>query len=881
MNEAALHTRGIIVETLLQVAHRVVEVASSHVISAIWDRPGATFNVPPSEFVGKKISDVRNNTVFARSEELIEAGFKTGESKSVEYTTIGADGLPVTYSIRVVLCHPDKNYLFLTSEILQHARHPELVDDKWKLALDAAGDGIWDMHITAGRIFFSPKWHEIFGYNAGEIVTVEDWYSKIHPDDYSVAHQSFTRHLSGEASNYVAELRYRCKDGSYKWILSRGIIAAKAEDGTPLRFIGTHIDIDRRKSMELEHQSNLNLLLKLIDSLPSAIIVTDEHKKIVFTNHAFCNRHSAVKYKGQIIGADGDKSIQEDKLLYQDPDAFVARVEDIARAREMVLNEELNMADGRIVSRDYIPLDFREGYKGEIWKFTDITAQKNIDNRFEKQRLFYEHILTSMPTNINAVDNMGRFLYINPNSIKDDEFRDWCMGKTLREIHEKLNTANEQVERWIGFFDTALTDKKKVEWTDEVVLEDGSPGYMLRCFSPILSSTGEVDMVIGYGVDITDRVLAEQALKASMDAFAHSFNFSGIGKALLAPGGKWLEVNDIVCRLTGYTREELQEMHYRDITYPEDMEVDVPYILQLLNKEIESYTIEKRYVSKSRQIIVTSLTVTLLWNPDNTPKYFICDVIDITAKKVLTDELYRQNAELEATKANLINKIHQLEEVSHLIAHNLKWPAANIKLLAERLQVEGESPMAVKDGYTRDEALSILYKSSIALNNSLNTLIELSDIRLNKKIAYNDCDFAVLAKGIIRQLQRPIYEKHAQIHFKLAVAAISYPKVYLESILYNLISNAVKYSNPENAPVITIATKMVDGRVCLTVKDNGLGLDLKKDGGNLFRLNKVFHQGFDSRGVGLFLTKSHVESLGGSIAVKSKKMEGSEFIVMF
>ncbi len=872
-------TVEIIARTLLHVAYRVVEVYRDHIITRIWDKNDSIPLIAPAELIGRNIGDARNDTVFKKCGELAAIVFATGQDQLLEYTNV-YNNKSVTFSIRVLNCHPDKDYLLITVEALAQTKHPEIIEDKWRLALEAAGDGIWDIHIESDLIFFSPKWHDIFGYVPGEIITREDWTSKVHPDDLETVNRQLELYASGAAPIYSCEIRYLCKDGTYKWILSRGVVATRDENGKPLRFIGTHQDINERKLIEEKYQGNLNLVLNLINSLPSGILVTDQYRQLVFANQAFCDIFEIPMAAAELSGLNGDERLQKNKLFYKDQQYFLSRTEELMRNKTMALNEEFDMVDGRVLSRDYIPLTFNENYRGEIWRFTDITSQKDIDNRFERQRLFYEHLLTSIPTNINAIDTAGRFLYINPNSLNDTPTREWAIGKTIVELHKRLGSPAEKVAVWLNYFNSALQEQRKVEWVDKVELPDGGVAYLLRCFLPIIKVDGQVDMMIAYGVSITDRILAEEALKSSMDAFAHSFNYSGIGKALLAPGGKWLEVNDIICKLTGYTREELQGMHYHEITFPDDVYIDVPYIQQLLNKEVESYTIEKRYVSKTRQIIVTSLTVSLLWNADGTPKYFICDIIDITSQKLLTEELHRQNAELEAVQTNLINKISQLEELSHMIAHNLRWPAGNIKMLTELLLLSEDELAATNKGFTRAEALSILNKSGIALASSLNTLIELSEIKLNKKIAYNKCDFAEVIGNITRQLESTIFQKNASIQLELEVKEVSYPKIYLESILYNLISNALKFSINGVQPVITINTRQGEKRVLLTVKDNGLGIDLKKHGDKVFKLNKIFHEGFDSKGVGLFLTRSQIESLGGNISVVSKPKKGAEFTVV-
>ena len=110
---------------------------------------------------------------------------------------------------------------------------------------------------------------------------------------------------------------------------------------------------------------------------------------------------------------------------------------------------------------------------------------------------------------------------------------------------------------------------------------------------------------------------------------------------------------------------------------------------------------------------------------------------------------------------------------------------------------------------------------------------------------------------------------------------LSYYKPYLESIILNLLSNALKYRVPGREPEIRFETVMVNDKPVLKVHDNGLGIDLEKYGDQIFGLRKVFHENKDARGVGLFLTRTQVEAMGGKIKVVSKVGVGSTFIVEF
>ncbi|MFZ6001947.1 MAG: ATP-binding protein [Bacteroidota bacterium] len=110
---------------------------------------------------------------------------------------------------------------------------------------------------------------------------------------------------------------------------------------------------------------------------------------------------------------------------------------------------------------------------------------------------------------------------------------------------------------------------------------------------------------------------------------------------------------------------------------------------------------------------------------------------------------------------------------------------------------------------------------------------------------------------------------------------VLYSKAYLDSILLNLLSNALKYRAPDRKPLIRFKTEKVARGVVLHVTDNGLGIDLEKYGSELFGLRKTFHQHPDSKGVGLFLTRAQIKSMGGDITARSELNVGTTFIVEF
>lgn len=122
-------------------------------------------------------------------------------------------------------------------------------EQRWIMALDSAGHGVWDWDIATDTVYFSPRWKSMLGYAEDDVGnTLEDWSGRVHPDDLPACQAALKRHFRGESEAYVSEHRMRCKDGSYRWILDRGQVQLRDESGKPLRVVGTHTDIAETKA---------------------------------------------------------------------------------------------------------------------------------------------------------------------------------------------------------------------------------------------------------------------------------------------------------------------------------------------------------------------------------------------------------------------------------------------------------------------------------------------------------------------------------------------------------------------------------------------------------------------------------------------------------
>ncbi|MEM7579446.1 MAG: PAS domain S-box protein [Cyanobacteria bacterium P01_A01_bin.80] len=148
--------------------------------------------------------------------------------------------------------------------------------------------------------------------------------------------------------------------------------------------------------------------------------------------------------------------------------------------------------------------------------------------------------------------------------------------------------------------------------------------------------------------EIVGRKKVESALRESEESFSKAFNCASIGMALVAPDGSWLQVNQALCEIVGYSEQELLTTTFQAITHPDDLQIDLNYVQKMLAGEISTYQMEKRYFHKRGNVVWILLSVSLVWDIDNQPLYFIAQIQDITERRKAEEELRNQNQALES-----------------------------------------------------------------------------------------------------------------------------------------------------------------------------------------------------------------------------------------
>ncbi|HJP62006.1 MAG TPA: PAS domain S-box protein, partial [Mucilaginibacter sp.] len=365
---------------------------------------------------------------------------------------------------------------------------------------------------------------------------------------------------------------------------------------------------------------------------------------------------------------------------------------------------------------------------------------------------------------------------------------------------------------------------------------------------------------------------AREELALSESKFHSAFEYSGIGMAIVSAEGQWMNINSRVSEMLGYKKKELLNITFQDITHPEDINADLALLKKLHSGEIKMYQMEKRYIHKEGFVVWAMLTVSLIRHADGTPDFHIAQIADITAYKKLLEELQLKNQSLSLTSNQLNKEVQQLHDFNGIVAHNLRGPSAAIVNLVGLLKTETSET-------GRKELLELVEGSANALNGTLKDLMELLEIRLNRNIVRDACEIGDIVSRATKLLQAEIAKSKADIITDFEASQVSFPKAYLESVFYNLISNSLKYKSKSRNPVIRVHSWPEGDKTLITFEDNGIGIDMEKNGKDIFKFAKVFHQGYDSKGVGLYITKNQIEACGGTITVESQPDIGTRFSI--
>ncbi|MDP3839149.1 MAG: PAS domain S-box protein, partial [Methylococcales bacterium] len=395
-------------------------------------------------------------------------------------------------------------------------------ESRWKFAIEGSGGGLWDWNIVNNTAFYSTFWKEMIGYSEDEIGNeLEEFEQRIHPEDKSAVLIAVQNCLDGKTPIYQSEYRFCCKNGSYIWVIDRGIVIDRDEEGKPLRMIGTHIDITERKLAEETIQASKAKLEAALASMTDAVFISDAEGQLIEFNEAFAtfhrfrNKKECPKMLAEYPHFIDMYSTSSGEFLPWDQRCVPRALRgETGTGVEFTLRHR-DTGETWIGSYNYAPIRNDNGViVGAVVSARDITEHKKVEAALqeseEKLRLFIHY----SPSAIAMFDRDMRYLAHSHRWLIDYGLDEQTLvGRSHYEVFPDLP------ERWKEIHQRSLAGAIEKCERDCFVRANGFVDWIHWEMHPWLTSTGDIGGIILFSEVITERVKIEEALIASEKEF--------------------------------------------------------------------------------------------------------------------------------------------------------------------------------------------------------------------------------------------------------------------------------------------------------------------------------------------------------------------------
>ncbi len=402
-----------------------------------------------------------------------------------------------------------------------------------------------------------------------------------------------------------------------------------------------------------------------------------------------------------------------------------------------------------------------------------------------------------------------------------------------------------------------------------MMCKDGEYRWFEGSGQAAFDETGKPLVIAGSFIDIHERKRLAEDLESSrflLDEASKMANIGGWEIDLKTMVPKWSDMVYNIHDVPVGARIDLDKA--MDFYPPEDRE-RVQAMIDIAIAEDKTWDIENRFVTaKGREIWVRSKGMPVF--DDNGNKVALRGIFQNI------DEFKTQELELQKSLDLVGQQNERLLNFAHIVSHNLRSHTGNLTMMFNFMEKSDSQE-------ERDTFLGHIKDTSENLSTTIEHLNEVVQIQTDLNTTREKVVFDDIFQEIRKVLKSEIILKEAEIKTDFQVETLHYVRAYMQSILLNFTSNALKYRDPARRPRLDIRTfkQPKTGKTILEFSDNGLGIDLERHGHKIFKMYKTFHKHEDARGIGLFITKNQIEALGGKIEVESEVGVGTTFRVLF
>ncbi|OON67233.1 PAS domain S-box protein [Hymenobacter sp. CRA2] len=386
-------------------------------------------------------------------------------------------------------------------------------EQRWRQAMEGIGNTTWEYEFGTGRMQLSPEYKRLFGYR-DELVHLSEngyQYPNAYPGEAVAARDALAAYLRGETPHYSATIRLHGPDGQDHWVLSQGMITKRDAQGNPVLLTGSHTDVTDITRAQLALEVSSRRLASTIANLQRAVLLEDEHGKIILVNEAFCRMFRLPYQPEQLTGIDCKVLLEMARPHFSDEDGFVKGIARRQQQRQPRQGDLLALKDGRILEGESTPIYAQGQYAGYLWKYEDISKRKNDEEALKRREEKYRRILENLNLGLVETDRDGKVMFVNDSYC---EITGYSQAELLHQSIE-LMLVNQQGQQQMR--EKRALHAQGISDTYELPIKTkrGDLKWLLVSGAPLYNEDKEHIGSIGVHLDISHQKQLEGKLRTA------------------------------------------------------------------------------------------------------------------------------------------------------------------------------------------------------------------------------------------------------------------------------------------------------------------------------------------------------------------------------
>ena len=491
-------------------------------------------------------------------------------------------------------------------------------EERWKSLTENSPDHIMLLDLDGTILFINRTVPDL---TKEEVIGTSN-FKYMPPEHHQIMADCLKRVLASGRSDMYTTV-YHTKEGGVRFFDVR--IGPVFKNGQVVAFVSSSTDVTERKRAEEALRESEERYRNLVESISDVIYAINSSGVLTYISPVVKNT----------LGYEPDELIGRQFLEFvhkEDHDLLMRRLSEL---REGIVRDSDYRVIGKHGDIKWVrtltnPIIEEGGFVGARGVLIDITERKLTEEKLQKSERLLRAFMSAIKESAFMVDTEGIVIISNET------------------LAQRLGTnVNEIIGTCIyNYFPREIARARKAE-VDKVIrtgkpsrYEDRRAGLWIDSFVyPIFDEEGKVVNVGVIAVDITERKQAEEALIKSELRFRNCFDLPLIGFAITSPEKGWIEVNDRICSILGYSRDEIVQRTWSELTHPDDLAADIEQFNLVLSGQIEKYSMDKRFIRKDGQVVWTSISVGCVRKPDGRVDYIIGLMEDTTERKRIEEAL--------------------------------------------------------------------------------------------------------------------------------------------------------------------------------------------------------------------------------------------------